>query len=529
MSTRKKRWLLAIAIVASIAVVAVFIAASIIVKRFEPMVREQAIQYLHERFHSDVELTALHLHMPKMSAFSMVRRRGRGVKVPVDGEGLAMWFSGSRKLPPMFSIRKFRFVVDLGSLTSDRTIVDSVTVTGMQINLPPKGERPDVNGGSNESDAAQSRVLIKDSLIRDAQLVIFPKDKTRKPLHFQIDHLHLVSTGTNTVMNYDAGLIIPRPPGLVHSEGTFGPWTGNEPGDTPLNGKYTFDKADLGVFNGIAGTLASSGSFDGTLSSVHARGEAIVPDFRLKITGSPVSLSTNFEVLVDGTNGNTILQPVKARLGKTFFTTTGAVIKHEDQAQRTIELKMAMPNGDLRDLLRLAAKGAPFMEGRIAMNTKIRIPPLSGPVKQKLLLDGQFEVRDAKFLRSTIQSQLDQLSRRGQGQPENKEIDQVVSTMRGKFRLANQVMTFRSLTFGVPGADVDLAGDYNLGHDLLDFHGALKLRAKVSETMTGWKRWVLKPVDPFFSKNGAGTYLRIQVEGNSHQPKFGLDHGHKAP
>ena len=57
------------------------------------------------------------------------------------------------------------------------------------------------------------------------------------------------------------------------------------------------------------------------------------------------------------------------------------------------------------------------------------------------------------------------------------------------------------------------------------FHGTLKLQAKISETMTGWKRWLLKPVDPFFSKQGAGTLLHIQVTGSSKDPKFGRDKG----
>jgi hypothetical protein len=43
--------------------------------------------------------------------------------------------------------------------------------------------------------------------------------------------------------------------------------------------------------------------------------------------------------------------------------------------------------------------------------------------------------------------------------------------------------------------------------------------------MTGWKRWALKPVDPFFAKEGAGTFLRIAVTGSSQQPKFGLARG----
>ncbi|MDP9114238.1 MAG: hypothetical protein M3O20_11235 [Acidobacteriota bacterium] len=45
--------------------------------------------------------------------------------------------------------------------------------------------------------------------------------------------------------------------------------------------------------------------------------------------------------------------------------------------------------------------------------------------------------------------------------------------------------------------------------------------------MTGWKRFVLKPVDPFFAKNGAGTFLHIKIGGSSKAPKFGLEKGGK--
>jgi hypothetical protein len=184
-----------------------------------------------------------------------------------------------------------------------------------------------------------------------------------------------------------------------------------------------------------------------------------------------------------------------------------------------------MPNGNLPDLLRLAMKGKPFMEGIVMLETKIVIPPLSGKVKEKLQLDGRFELSQGKFLRSTIQDQIDTLSRRAQGQPKNQEIDEVVHQMNGVFQLENEVMTFKSLSFAVPGAGVDLSGSYDLDADMLDFHGALKLQAKVSQTMSGWKRIVLKPIDPFFSKQGAGTFLRIKVEGPADKPKFGRDSG----
>jgi hypothetical protein len=517
---RKKLWLGGIAVVVLLLGVGAYIAASIIAKQFEPTLRAQAIQYMHDRFHSEVELAALHINRPKMSTIQILMRHGRGAIVGVEGDGLAMRFGGDPSRPPLFTIKKAFFTLDLGVLFEPKKSVNFVSLDGMEINVPPKGERKNRGGGGQDSN---SNVIIQSVQIRNAVLVLLPKDPGREPLRFQIARLHLESVGANSAMRYDADLNIPKPPGTVKSTGKFGPWNASEPGDTVLQGNYTFDNADLGIFAAIAGTLASKGTFDGHLNSVGVRGTTYVPNFQLKSAGNPLPLSTTFEELVDGTNGNTVLQPVRATLGHTNFTTTGAVIKHEEYSQRAINLDVAMPNGDMRDLLRLAMKGPPFMEGFITMKSSVAIPPLTGKVKQKLVLDGRFDLKGAKFLKSTIQNQIDQLSRRGQGQPKNEEIDEVISKMQGSFHLENEVMTFRSLAFEVPGAAVSVNGNYDLAHDALDFHGALKLNAKLSQTMTGWKRWVLKPADPFFAKNGAGTFLRIKIEGNAHRPKFGLD------
>ncbi len=517
MSRRKKLWLGGVFV--GLLIAASFIAASVIAKRFEPTLREQAIEYLRDRFHSDVELRELHINKPKMSTIQILLRHGRGAIVGVEADGLAMWHTGNRSRPPLFSIRKLFFTLDLGMLFESKKSVNFVSNDGMDINGPPKGERKPWSGGSKNPN-----VIIEDVRIKNAALVLLPKDAGRKPLRFHIASLRLQSVGVNSAMRYDADLTIPKPPGDVKSVGKFGPWNGEEPGDTPLQGNYTFDNADLGIFAAIAGTLSSKGTFDGTLDTVRARGTTYVPDFQLKMAGNPLPLSTTFEAQVDGTNGNTVLQPVRAKLGHTEFTTTGAVIKHEEYSNRDIDLKVNMPHGDMRDLLRLAMKGSPFMEGFINMKSSISIPPLTSKVKQKLVLDGTFDLTGAKFLKSTIQDQIDTLSRKGQGQPTNQEIDEVISKMEGSFHLENQVMSFRSLAFEVPGAAVSIAGNYNLAQDILDFHGALKLHARLSQTQTGWKRWVLKPVDPFFAKNGAGTYLKIKIVGDARHPNFGLDH-----
>jgi len=534
--TRRRKWLIGIGAVAVTVLVALTVAGYVLANRLEPYVRTQVILYLENRFDSEVELAVLRVRLPRLSPVQVLLTRGRGVSAKVEGDGVVLRYKGRRDRPPMFSMKKVGFDVDLGALFDETKIVHLVTIDGMEINVPPKGERPGRDSGNEEKvdygkgeGGSTPGILFEKVIVTNAALTILPKDPKKVPLHFDIHRLRLESTGRNTAMKYDAALTNAKPLGEIQSQGTFGPWVAGEPGDTSIGGTYRFDNADLSVFSGIAGTLHSSGQFEGSLSSIAVRAEATVPDFRLKSAGNPVPLHTSFEALVDGTNGDTILKPVNGTLGSTHFTTSGGIIKHESDIRRTISLEVTMPAGNLRDVLRLAMRGTPFMQGKIFLKTTIDIPPLTGRVREKLLLDGRFEISQGKFLHSTIQDQIDSLSRRGQGQPKNQDIDEVVSVMAGKFILENDVITFRSLSFAVPGSGVDLAGSYDLGHDTLDFHGTLKLHATVSETMTGWKRWVLEPLNPFFSNHGSGTLLHIQVVGTSKEPQFGRDRGDKNP
>jgi hypothetical protein len=532
LTRRTKKWLAGIGAAVAALVIAMAVTGYVLARRVEPFIREQVIAYLHERFDSEVEIAALRVRMRRASLVETLFNRGHGLIATVEGDGVQLRHKGRRDLPPMFAMKQFRFDVELRTLLDRTRVLHLVTVDGMEINVPPKGQRPDLAGGTGQDNASPnapadtaSSVLLEEVLITNAALTILPNSSKKFPLRFDLHRVRLQSAGQRVAMKYEAALTNAKPRGEVQSSGTFGPWVTEEPGDSHLAGLYNFTNADLGVFSGISGMLESSGQFEGTLSSVNVKGEATVPDFRLKKVGNPVRLQTRFEVRVDGTSGDTILQPVNGSLGATSFRTSGGIIRHESDLRRTISLNVSMPSGNIHDLLSLAMKGTPFMRGKIALNTKIDIPPLTGSVREKLLLDGQFQLSQARFLTSTVQDQIDTLSRRGRGQPGNTDISGVVSVMAGKFTLANEMIAFQSLSFAVPGSGVDLTGTYDLDRDALDFHGTLRLQAKVSETMTGWKRWLLKPIDPFFSKQGAGTLLRIQVVGTSKEPKFGRDRG----
>lgn len=519
-----RRWVQVVLIFAAIGVIAtavLFRYAGDFKRGLEEKARQQVVAYLEEHFESDAQFQSIRFRLPPVSALNLFLKRGRGVIATVEGNGLLLRRRVHPDLPPLFKLAKFQFDIDVGMLLVPNVNVARLQVEGMEINIPPKERRTPMKkpDGSGKFD-----VVISEIIAKNAVLMILPRDSRKPPLRFDIDRVRLTDAGRDKAMEYQATLTNPRPPGLIQSAGTFGPWNADEPSDTNLSGAYQFDHADLGIFKGISGILFSTGKFEGSLGEINVHGEARVPEFALKSAGNKVPLATTFEALVDGTNGDTVLKPVNAKLGNTAFVTSGAIIKHEEFGKRVITLAVRMPHGDMRDLLRLAMKGEPFMSGTIRLNSKIAIPPQSIQVREKLQLDGTFVVEKGLFARDAIQDKVDELSRRGQGKPKNNSIDNVISNMRGQFVMREGTIAFSPVSFDVPGAAVNLTGTYDLSEDQVDFHGQLRLDAKVSQTLTGWKRWVAKPLDPFFSKDGAGTLLKIQVVGSGSHPNFGLDH-----
>ncbi len=501
---------------------ATLISARIFSAKLELEVRSLAVHYLEQHFNARVSLAHLQILLPKVSSLRLLWHGGSGIIAGIKGQGLSLSYQGRSDIPPLLTVATFQCNVDLGTLRQPHPRVARIALEGVTIAVPPEGDSP--HQQSNKTKMAND-VIVDNLDFADTRLVVLPKAAGRKPLEILLQELHLESAGLGQQMKYQASFTNPRPPGHIESQGTFGPWQRDEPGDTPLAGAYDFSNADLGVFKAIAGTLHSTGNFAGTLSAVRVRGEANVPDFRLKSAGNRVPLTTQFDAIVDGTNGNTVLQPVHARLLNTVFQTSGAIIKREPNGRRAINLSVVMPRGHVEDCLLLAMKGKPFMAGLLHMQAKISIPPLSGVVKDKLVLDGTYDIERGDFLRDTVQNKIDELSRRGQGRPDDENIEDVFSGMSGSFRLEDAVMTFSRLTFEAPGAAVALHGQYRMDGDVLDFHGTLKLQAKVSQTLVGWKRWLAVPFDPFFEKNGAGTFLKIQIVGSAKNPKFGRDHG----
>jgi hypothetical protein len=474
-----------------------------------PYLHKKVVEMLREKFHAEVELKEFHVYL-----FPGAR---------IEGSGLVLRHEGRTDIPPLISIREFSAQAGILGLPWKPWKVDQVTLKGLVIQIPPKGDR----GPQNWPKAKNLPVLIGEIVSDDAELRMLPKSADKDPHVFAIHHLVMHSVGLDRPAKFSAQLTNAVPPGEIETKGTFGPWSPDDPGQTPLAAEYTFDKADLGVFKGISGILSSTGKFGGVLRKIEVEGKTSTPDFTVRLGGHPLDLETVFSATVDGTNGDTLLHPVTAHLLNTVIVAQGGVVRSPDKQGKEITLDVTVDKGRLEDLLRLAVKGdKPALTGAINFHTKFDLPHGKGDLADRLNLNGKFDVQQAQFTSPEVTAKIETLSRKAQGQPENKDAGSSVSQLKGNFVLDNGVITFRGLTFTVTGAQVALNGKYGLEKEDLEFYGKLHMQAKISQTTTGAKSFVLKAVDPFFRKNGQ-TEVPIKITGQRDHPSFGLDLHHK--
>ena len=162
----------------------------------------------------------------------------------------------------------------------------------------------------------------------------------------------------------------------------------------------------------------------------------------------------------------------------------------------------------------------------MTMKAKVHIRPGKESGMQKLDLQGGFNMRGIHFTNPKVEDKVDMLSLRASGQPKEAKpgAEDVSSKMVGEFVLEKGRLSFSKLNYALPGATAALTGVYSLDGQQFDFAGKVTTQAKVSEMVaSGWKSWLLKAVDPFFTKDGQGAVIPVRVSGTKSEPKFGLD------
>ncbi len=500
-----------------IAVVVLLVVGEVMLKRAEPILKGRVIETLSTRFNSHVELDDLDVSVIKGLSVS-----GKGLRIYAPDDVVA---AGAKA--PLIAVQQFDFHAGLIGLFLKPTHVQTVHVEGLVINIPPKSMRQQNAGKSRHHGKIK---IVVDEIVCDNSRLVIDTDKPDKdPKVFELSHIVLHDVGPNAPWPYDANLTNAVPKGEIHAVGTFGPWDTENPGTSTVTGKYTFEHADLNPIKGIGGMLHSVGDFTGRLDRIEVHGTADVPNFSLDTANRPVPLHTQFSAIVDGTTGDTYLQPVDAKLGESEFSCRGAVVNVKGKGH-AIDLDVDVPAGRIQDFLELAVKTRPVvMTGVLTMKTKLHIRPGKESVTQKLSLNGGFMLKQIHFTNPQMQDKVDMLSLRAQGHPKEAKpgAEDVNSHMTGKFQMADGKLDLRDLIYTLPGATVQLAGVYTLDGKKFDFTGKVRTKAELSQMVASrWKSWALKIADPFFHKDGAGAQIPVKITGTNSAPKFGLDIGH---
>lgn len=518
---RRHRWLVAAAVAAALALGGLVFVALTFDDYAERRIRREAIELLQNRFDSEVELAGVAIQ------FRPTLR--------VRFEGLVLHHQGRRDIPPVIAIRACTVDASVWELWNRR--IDRVHLEGLAIVIPPRrgdempklSEKPD--GSAPEGDRDTDRrpdVHIGEILSENATLSIMPKRDDKPPRVFDLYRVRLQNFQFAQPTPFEASLTNPVPSGHIETVGHFGPWATEDPSLTPVNGTFTF-AADLGTIKGIGGWLDSDGTFEGPLERIVARGETYTRDFRIvALQGNPTLLQTRFDATVDGTNGDVMLNEVRATIGQSRFITKGPIVGEKGVRGRRITLDVVSDGARLEDVLLLVMKGkTPSMTGRLTTHATLDLPPkgYEADVIERMTVDGTFQIDHARFTSDQVQDKIDGFSRRGQGRPTDRSIDNVLSDLKGKVRLGDGRMRLSDVRFTVQGAAVAMDGTYDLRRETLDFAGVVRLQARVSQTMTGFTSFLLKPFDPLLRKQGAGTRLAIKVTGTREQPRFGVDVG----
>jgi len=489
--------------------------------RFPPLNRAWVVETLEKRYQCDIELKSF-----SASFFPVVS---------IAGEGLVLKRRGGANPSPLASVSKFSASGDwLGLLRQPRHL-GLVRLEGLVMVVPPRQSQAQANKERQVSpkepqvspEERQVSPFVLDEVFADrATLSILPVNHDKPPHVFEIQKLRMQSAGVGRPMHFQATLTNPRPVGQIQTSGRFGPWNTDDPSLTSISGTYTFSHADLSTIRGLGGTLSSRGSYEGVLSQIQVQGETDTPDFDLGISGNKLHLKTQFSAVVDGVNGDTLLQPVRAQLLGSTIVARGGVTQAAGRKGRMILLEVSAKPAQVEDFLRLAVKSAtPSMTGAVSVQTKFDLQPGEEEIAKRLKLDGSFTVRSGQFTDPQVEAKITNLSQRAQGKPQDQDLQNARFDMQGHFVLAHGQATFSSLSFSVPGASVQLQGTFGLLSQALDFHGTIRLQARVSQTTTGIKSVLLKAIDPLFEGKGAGTVLPIKITGTREEPSFQLEIG----
>jgi hypothetical protein len=422
---------------------------------------------------------------------------------------------GTPQAKPLISADKVTIQGTYGGILAKH--IHRITAEGMRVSIPALGT-------GQAFHTTPSEITVDEFVANGAMLDIESHNSAKEPLRFDIHEAFLQNVASSGPFAYRVKVHNPEPPGEVSAAGRFGGWNHNDPGQTPLSGQYTFEHADLSVYEGVAGKLSSTGKFGGTLRHIDISGTTDTPDFEVKSAGHPVHLTAQYSAYVDAMHGDTFLKRVDADFWKTHVVAEGSIARSSNGKSKTALLDFNASQARIDDLLHLFVQAKrPSMSGIVTLRAHVEIPPGPEAFLKKLKLQGRFGIQSGAFSNPSTQKGVDELSAGARGQKDPPDPETVLTDLTGKVGVDEGVAKFADLSFGVPGASARMNGTYNFLNYKIDLRGQMRVESKISNTESGGKALLLKMIEPFFKKKKQGEIVPVRISGNYNRPSFGLD------
>lgn len=404
----------------------------------------------------------------------------------------------------------------------------------VHVTIPPSGKPVGPEASPIQLGMLHSGLTIG-KLIADGAEVEFLSDQSgRAPLVFQIPKLALHDLAAGQPLLYHARIHLPLPPADVDVRGKFRPFLHGNVGQTNISGTFDVENLDLGAFGGIAGKLASKGSFDGQMQHISVQGATDAPNFQVTSSGHPLHLVTHFQAVVNGMNGDVALDSATVQFGRSVILASGEVASQKGSQGKTANIGLSSDDARVQDLLWLFVNGKkPAMTGAIIFRARAVLPPENRPFIDKVRLQGDFGITGAEYPHRDTQKNIDVLSARARGKADqvedmddklgNNSYDpgRVLSNIKGEVALHDAVAHLRNVSFDVPGAAALVSGTYDLKTKQIDLKGKMHLDTQLSKATTGVKSFLLKVLHPLPSrKKHQGSMVSLKIGGTYDNPEY---------
>ena len=230
-----------------------------------------------------------------------------------------------------------------------------------------------------------------------------------------------------------------------------------------------------------------------------------------------------------------VIHGIEAKTGATTVNVAGSVAGE----RKVANLDFIVTGGRAEDVLRIFVHDDVPITGPVRLHGHAYVGPTGNGAKflQRLRVDGVFDVPSERIRDEKTEQSLTEFSQRAQSnKPASSDArtdeelsgssTDVLSSLSGPATIRDGVVGSQHLIFRFPGAEANLKGTFNLHDKSVHLTGDLKMETDVSNTTTGFKSWLLKPLAPFFKKKSAGAVIPIAVVGGPGHYKVTQDLSH---